>query len=73
MLCTERVPGSVECPRLTVKGSEVDRVMSFPRGPIRLPTDGDDDPERQRNLGMMSRARVVMRLLLGRTPPLDFT
>ena len=70
MLRTNRVPGSEAVPRLTTKkGSEVDRVMSFPCGPIKFPTFALADPERQRKGGMVFLADVIMALLLGRILP----
>ena len=68
-LRTFNVPGSPGPPRVTRKGSTLDKVMSFPSGPIRFPTVGSAEPERQWMFGMNFRVtdKVVMRLLLERT------
>ena len=69
------VPGSPGPPRMIRKGSVSDRVVSLPSGPIRFPTFGSVEPERQRKLGMNRTASdtVVMRLLFERTLEPDGT
>ena len=52
-LRTNKVPGSKEFPRLTVKGSDGEKVMSFSSGPIKFPTLALEEPERQRKGGMV--------------------
>ena len=69
VLRTRIVPGSPEPPLLTKKGSDAEKVMSFPSGPIKLPTFALDDPDSPWKVGMVLRPVVVMRLLLGRTSP----
>ena len=53
-------------------GSLVEKVISFPRGPIRRPTRDCEDPETQRKLGILLEV-VVIRELLGRTSSADST
>ena len=55
-------------------GSEFEKVMSFPRGPIRCPTRDCEEPDRQRKLGIFLLDLVLeMRPLLGRIVSADST